>query len=615
LSGDLARLLGLLRPERGRVLGAAALQLSTVVAGVGLMGTSAWLVSKAALHPSIAELQVAIVGVRVFGIGRAVLRYLERLVSHDVTLRLLSRLRVAVYSALVPLAPARLAEHRAGDLLGRLTEDVGTLEGLYVRVLGPSLSALAVTAIAFLLLLPAGAPLAAAAAGGLALGGLAVPWAAWRLNAAAGRRLVRVRGELEGRLVEGMQGVAQILAFGREADHASTVASLCRRTRDEQARLARTSALGGSLTGLVADLTAAAVLALGISAVHDGRLSGVSLAVVALTTLASFEAVAALPAAWHGLGASREAARRIFEVTDLPAAVPEPAAPPQGGAAPTSAIPSPFLEIRDLRFSYPGERRPAIDGVTLRLDAGRRVAVVGPSGSGKSTLVHLLLRFWDAPAGTIFLEGRDVRAIPSDEIRARVTLVGQEAHLFSGTMRENLRLAGAAATETAMWNALRSARLDDLVASRRDGLDTWVGEQGLRLSGGERQRLALARALLHPAPLLLLDEPTAHLDALTERQVLEEIVRAGEGRATLLATHRLVGLTGFDEVLVLDRGRVVERGPAAELATRAGLFARLLDRQRATAALADGAFAQVSLGLLRPSREDRSPSVRAGELE
>jgi thiol reductant ABC exporter CydC subunit len=612
VSGDFARLLRLLRPEQSRVLCAVALQFLTVVAGVGLMGTSAWLVSKAALHPSIAALQVAIVGVRTFGIGRAALRYLERLVSHDVTLRLLSPLRVAVYRALVPLAPARLAEHRSGDLLGRLVEDVGTLEGLYVRVLGPSLTALAVTATAFLMLLPAGVTLAAAAAGGLSLGGFAVPWVAWRLGAVPGRRLVTVRGELEGRLVEGVQGVAQILAFGREADHASAVAALGRRAREQQARLARTSALGGSLSGLTADLATVTVLALAISAVHAGRLDGVSLAVVTLTTLASFEAVAALPAAWHGLGASREAARRLFEVMDTPAAVAEPPASAQCAGAPTTVIRSALLEIRDLRFTYPGESRPVLDGVSLRLDAGRRVAVVGPSGSGKSTLVHLLLRFWDVPPGTIFLQGNDVRALPSDEVRARLTLVAQEVQLFTGTLRDNLRLGGAAGTEADLRSALRAARLEDLVASRPEGLDTWVGEQGLRLSGGERQRLALARALLHPAPLVLLDEPTAHLDALTEQQVLAEIVRAGEGRATLLATHRLVGLGAFDEVLVLDRGRVVERGPAAELATRGGLFARLLDLQRATAALTDDAFAEVDDSPLRAGRGDDSPLRTSG---
>jgi thiol reductant ABC exporter CydC subunit len=624
VSGELVRLLRLLRPERGRVLLAVALQTMTVAAGIGLMGVSAWLVSKAALHPSIAALQVAIVGVRTFGIGRAVLRYLERLVSHDATLRLLSRLRVAVYRSLAPLAPARLARHRSGDLLGRLVEDVGTLEGLSVRVIGPSLTAVAVAAAVALALVPVGPRLAGAAVGGFALAGLLLPWLGWRLGASAGRRLVGLRGELQARLVEGVQGVAELLALGREADHASALAALGDRARDEQGRLVRAAALGGSLAGLAADLTTAAVLALAIPGVRSGRIDGVSLAVVTLMTLASFEAVAALPAAWHGLGASREAARRLFEVIDTPPAVEEPEASARAVHASGASVPCALLDVRDLRFTYPGESRPALDRVSLRLDPGRRVAVVGPSGSGKSTLVHLLLRFWDVPPGTILLEGRDVRMIPADEVRARVTVVPQRTHLFNGTLRDNLRLASAAATEADLRGALRAARLESLVASLPEGLDAWIGEQGLRLSGGERQRLALARALLRPAPLLALDEPTAHLDPVTEGEVLGEIARAGEGRATLLATHRLVGLEAFDEVLVLDRGRVVERGTGVELAARGGLFARLRDLQRATGALADEALGGAGLGGLgSPSTPpggtrvpfDRTGGARVGRQE
>ena len=219
--------------------------------------------------------------------------------------------------------------------------------------------------------------------------------------------------------------------------------------------------------------------------------------------------------------------------------------------------------------------------MSLRLEPGRRVAVVGPSGSGKSTLVHLLLRFWDVPPGSLLLDGADARAWSSDRVRGAIAFAAQRAHLFTGTLRENLALA-----------VLAAVRLDGLVARLPEGLDTWIGEQGLQLSGGERQRLALARALLKDAPFLLLDEPTAHLDALTEREVMREIVRAGEGRATLLVTHRLVSLEAFDEVLVLERGRVAERGRARDLARSGGTFARLLALQRSTAALGDDAFAE-----------------------
>jgi ATP-binding cassette subfamily C protein CydCD len=252
---------------------------------------------------------------------------------------------------------------------------------------------------------------------------------------------------------------------------------------------------------------------------------------------------------------------------------------------------APLLELRELRFCYPGAARPALDGVSLRLERGRRVAVVGASGAGKSTLAGLLLRFWPAPAGSILLEGHELGAWRSDAARARVAFAAQRAHVFTGTLRDNLLLARADAGEAELAAVVRAVRLDGLVARLAGGLDAWVGEEGQRLSGGERQRLALARALLRPAPLLLLDEPFAHLDALTEREVLAEVVRAGEGRATLLVTHRLVSLDAFDEIVVLDRGRVAERGSARELLARGGALARLAVLQRSVAALGDDAFA------------------------
>ncbi len=587
MSDDVRRLVGLVAPERRRLALAVLLQVATVAAGLGLMGTSAWLISKAALRPSIAALQVAIVGVRFFGISRGLLRYLERLVSHDLTLRLLTGLRVGLYRALVPLAPARLLGFRSGDLLGRVLEDVGTLESLYVRVLGPSLSALAFGVVLGVVLLPFGPAVVVAALGGLAGAGLLLPALAGRLAQAPGRRFVVARGGLAARLTDGVHGLGEILAFGREEDHACAVGAQARTMLVAQGRLVRVSSAGGALSALAADLTLVLVLALAIPAVRSGSLDGVRLAVVSLLTLSAFEVVAGLPAAWQGLGATRAAARRLFEIAEQPPLVPEPAAGP--GVASRSAE-APLLEVRGLTFTYPEAARPTLVEVDLSLDRGQRVAVVGASGSGKSTLAHLVLRFWDVPEDTLRLAGRDVRSLPGDTVREAIAFSAQRTHLFTGTFRDNLLLAKADATDEELERALQLARLTAEVSRLPEGLGTWVGEEGHHLSGGERQRLGLARALLRSAPLLLLDEPTAHLDAVTEREVLGEIVRAGEGRATLLITHRLEGLEDFDEVLVLDRGRVAERGTVADLAARGGLFARMRTLQRAAGALADDAF-------------------------
>lgn len=589
----LPRLLGIARPL-GRRLGAAALlQALTVAAGVGLTGTSAWLLSRAALHPSIAVLQLAIVGVRGFGVGRAALRWAERVVSHDATLRLLARLRLEVFRALVPLAPARLQDHRAGDVLSRVVEDVASLEGFYVRILGPSLAALAVALLAGALLLPRGAGIAAAALLGFAAAGLAAPALSARLAAGAGREAVALRGELSARLIDGIRGSAELLAFGGEGAHAEAVSRLSRKTLEAQARTVRSSAAGTACAGLAADLGVVAVLALAATAVRAGRLPGVQLAVATLVTLACYEATSALPPAWQALGSTRAAAARLFELLDTSPAVTEPQ--PAVCACSTAAEGVALFECRNLRFAYPGAHRPALDGVSLSLSRGRRVAIVGPSGSGKSTLAQLLLRFQPVPPGTMLLEGRDVCELPSDAVRARISYAAQRVDILSGTLRENLALGRAGASDEELVAVLHTLALGHLLERTPAGLDGWLGEQGEQLSGGEQQRLGLARALLGRGTLLLLDEPTAHLDALTERTVMDAILRAGEGRATLLVSHRLVALDRFDEVIVLSEGRAVERGRASELALRGGAYASLLRRQRDVAALGDATLGDASL--------------------
>jgi thiol reductant ABC exporter CydC subunit len=585
--GEIRRLVRLVSPEKHRLCLAVVLQVATVGAGVGLMGTSAWLISKAALHPSIAALQVAVVGVRFFGLSRGLLRYLERLVSHDLTLRVLTGLRVAVYRALEPLAPARLVGFHSGDLLGRVLEDVGALESLYVRVLGPSLSALAFGIGIGLALLPFGGAVVSVTVGGLIVAGLVLPAVAARLGRASGRLLVEARGELAAHLTDGIHGMGEILAFGREEDHTRKIEARSRSMLAAQGRLVRAAAAGGALSALSADLTVVLVLALCIPAVRSGSLDGVWLAVVALLTLSAFEAVAGLPAAWQSVGSIREAGARLFEIADQPPAVPTGGA---GVSAATGLGNVPLLEVRRLTFAYPEATRPALERVDVVLDRDRRVAVVGPSGSGKSTLAHLILRFWDVPRGTLYLQGRDVRGLPVDTVREALAFSAQRTHIFTGTLRDNLLLARPEATEAELRRVLELARLEAVVSRLPAGLETWVGEEGHRLSGGERQRLGVARALLRPASILLLDEPTVHLDAITEAEILRGIFEAGRGRGTLLITHRLEGLEGFDEVVVLDQGRVVERGTVAELTAGEGLFARMRTLQRAVRALEDEAF-------------------------
>ncbi|MER7644595.1 thiol reductant ABC exporter subunit CydD [Streptomyces sp. NPDC126522] len=562
--GVLARVRAMSGARRGRL--ALALLLGSLALGsaVGLMGTSGWLISRASQQPPVLYLMVAVTATRTFGIGRAVFRYAERLVSHDAVLRMLADTRVAVYRRLERLAPAGLRDTRRGDLLSRLVADVDALQDYWLRWLLPAGVAVAVSAttVGFTawLLPEAGAVLAV----GLLAAGAGVPLVTGAVARRAERRLAPARGALATRVTELLTGTAELTVAGalpartaeaRRADGVLTrIAS----------RAATATALGDGLTALVSGLTVAATALVAAQAAAAGRLSGVLTAVVVLTPLAAFEAVLGLPLAVQYRQRVRKSAERVYEVLDAPEPVREPERPRQAPATPFPLV------VQGLAARHTGQDRDALAGLDLTLEKGRRVAVVGSSGSGKTTLAQVLLRFLDADAGTYTLAGVDAYALDGDDVRRLVGLCAQDAHLFDSSVRENLLLAKRDATEDELRAALERARLLDWADGLPEGLDTLVGEHGARLSGGQRQRLALARALLADFPVLVLDEPAEHLDLATADALTADLLAATEGRTTLLITHRLAGLEDVDEVIVLDEGRVVQRGPFAGLAAVEG---------------------------------------------
>ncbi|WP_329148973.1 thiol reductant ABC exporter subunit CydD [Streptomyces sp. NBC_01456] len=579
----LARLRGTARARRARL--GLALLLGSLALGcaVGLMATSGWLISRAAQQPPVLYLLVAVTATRAFGIGRAVFRYAERLVAHDAVFRMLADVRVAVFTRLERLAPAGLAGRRRGDLLSRLVADVDAVQDYFLRWLLPVGAAVLVGAgtVGFTgwLLPQAGAILAA----GLLLAGVGVPLLSGALARRAERQLAPARGRLATRVVEVLTGTAELTVAGALTARTEAVR---RADRDLTALAARSAAVAGTgagLSALLCGLTTAAAAVAGVQAVHAGRLAGVALAVVVLTPLAAFEAVSGLPLAVQYRRRTRHAAERVFEVLDAPEPVREPAVPADAPATPFPLV------VRELTARHPGQDRPALDGVGFTLRAGHRLAVVGASGSGKTTLAQVLLRFLDQESGTYTLADTAAREIDGDAVRRLVGLCAQDAHLFDSSLRENLRLArrdrsvpdGA---DQDLWDVLGRVRLADWVRGLPDGLDTMVGEHGARLSGGQRQRLALARALLADFPVLVLDEPAEHLDLATADALTADLLAATEGRTTVLITHRLTGLDAVDEVLVLDRGRIVQSGSPAALAGADGPYRRMWEREQAVEA-------------------------------
>jgi ATP-binding cassette subfamily C protein CydC len=587
----LRRLAHLASPARWRVAVAVLFGATTVVFGAGLMGTAGYLISRAAEQPPILSLTVAVVMVRFFGVSRPIARYLERLASHDLAFRVLGRLRVRIFERIEPLAPSQLEGFRRGDLLARMVGDVDALQDLYLRGLSPPI--VAVVAGGFLVLVAAVFLPAAAVvmAGGLLVGGLAVPAVAGLLGRNAQRRTAGARAALTAELVDALLTAPDLAAYGRTDD-------ALERVRDAEAELARLArrdaAVGGFADGLmvvVVGVTMTAVLATAVVAAAAGEIERVYVAMLILLCMATFEAVMALPAAAQRLAGVAAAGRRIFALADREPAVQDPAAPAASpGPHPTLVLEGVMLRYGPVPQALDGVPGPAASasawrvqtgepptgadadadgaqdvllGIDLRLEPGRRVALVGPSGAGKTSLAELLVRFRDPTAGHITLDGVDLRDLRQEDVRRTIGLAGQDAHIFNSSIRENVRLARPAASDEDIAEALRRARLWDWAASLPDGLDTLVGELGAALSGGQRQRLGIARVLLGGAPILVLDEPTAHLDGPTAEALVSDVLAEAGDRTVLLITHRREGLDLVDEVLTLRDGRLARGAPSA----------------------------------------------------
>jgi ATP-binding cassette, subfamily C, bacterial CydC len=568
--GPLLRLLPLARPVWGRFLLAVLAGAAATGCGVALLGVSGWMLARASQHPSILAITGAVVAVRAFSVGRGVFRYAERLSSHDVAFRALAELRVRVYRRLARLAPAGLQAFRSGDLLARLVSDVDATQELFLRGVGPPLAAAAVgagavTAVWLLLSAPAGIMLAA----GLAAGGVLVPWLAAARARRAGQRTASARGEFSASLSDVVAGAADLHAFGACDD---ALAGLTATDRDLTALAGRSGSgegLGAGLGAGVAGLTVWAVLLLGVALVAAGPLSRVPLAAAVLTALAAFEAVAPLPAAAISLGSARAAAGRVAAVLDAPEPVTDPLDPlPR----PTGPL---WVALRGARVRYHPAEPYALDGIDLDLWPGRRVALVGPSGAGKSTVAWLLLRFCELSGGSATLCGADLARYRADDVRTVIGGCPQDPHIFDATIRENIALARPGADEQELTAAAAAARLLPWIQALPQGWETPVGAHGAAVSGGERQRIALARALLAGPELLILDEPTAHLDPATGRALTADLLAVTRGRATLFITHDLDGLAEVDEIVALDAGRVSQRGTHRELLAAGGLYRRM----------------------------------------
>ena len=569
-----ARTLAIARGARRRVAEASLLGAGAIGASIALMGTSAWLISRAAQHPSEASLTLAIVGVQFFGLSRGFLRYAERLVGHDAALRALADLRVRVYERLEAVAPAGLPLFRRGDLVARVVHDVDSLQDVPLRVIQPfivaALVGVATVGVLSWFLLAAGLVLFVA----LGICATAVPWLTSRLARREESRQAVARGELTANVVDLVEGAPELVVMGATDGQVARIGEADGHLRSIARRGAGTSGIGLGLTTGLAGLASWGALAVGVQATHAGTLNGALLAVLALVPLAAFELVSPLPAATQAFQRARVTAARVFDVMDTPPAVNEPRHPTEVGVGPHT------VSLHAAWASYPGASRAALRDVDLELSPARRVALVGPSGGGKSTLADVLVRFLPTDAGEARLDGTPLERLLGDDLRRVVGLVEQRPHLFNATLAENLRIGRRSATDDDLCEVLTRVGLGTWLAGLPDGLATAVGPAGARLSGGQRQRVAIARALLAEFPVLVLDEPTAHLEPAAADALTADLLQLTEGLSTLLITHRLAGLEQVDEVVVLAEGRVVERGTHADLVAAGGRYAGLWWEER-----------------------------------
>jgi ATP-binding cassette subfamily C protein CydC len=538
--------------------------LIATTATVGLLALSGWFLSAAAFAGlSITAAQTfnyffPSIGVRIFAILRTLARYAERVVSHDATFRILESLRIWFYERIEPLAPARLMRYRSGDILNRVLSDIDALDNLYLRILSPTLVAGLMVAGLTVFLSLFDPLIALTTLGWLVVAGFGIPAAAGIAGAAAGRRLSHLMTQLRIQIVEGIQGLPELLVFNRCRDYLGRMDRNNRNLLDVQRHMSHLRGLSFAGVTLTSGLAVLWALYHGAALVSSGVLHGASLAMIALTVLAAFDALMPLPSAYQYLGHTREAARELLEVVGCE--------PPVAFSENSLAVLHRFdVSFDRVSFRYTDNAANAVHDIRFHLPAGQRFAVLGPTGAGKSTLAHLMVRFWDVQSGSVRIGGEDIRNLSESILRQSVSLVSQQAHMFNASVRDNLLIARPGATEPELWQALAAVWLADFVKSLPQGIDTWIGESGRLVSGGQARRLALARAILRDAPIWVLDEPTEGLDRATERRIMETLFEVTSGRTVLFITHRLVGLDRLERILLMEDGRIVEQGTHAEL--------------------------------------------------
>ena len=565
--------LALYKRHKWLLLLGIVLAIVTLLASIGLLTLSGWFLSASAVV-GVAGIysfnyMLPAAGVRGAAIIRTAGRYFERLVSHDATFRVLQHLRVFTFSKLLPLSPAGLARFRQGELLNRVVADVDTLDHLYLRVISPLVGALVVILVVTVGLSVLDVTLALTLGGIMLLTLLVMPPLFYRAGKPAGESITRLRGQYRQHLTSWLQGQAELMLFNASDRYRQQMEKTEARWLDAQRRQAELTALSQALMLLIGGIAVIAMLWLASAGVGGDTQPGALIALFVFCALAAFEALAPVTGAFQHLGQVIASAKRITQITEQEPEV----AFPQGEGHTLDRV---SLRLHQVTFSYPQQPSPALDKVSLQIEAGEHIAILGRTGCGKSTLLQLLTRAWDPAEGEILLNNQPLGQFNEATLRRAMSVVPQRVHLFSATLRDNLLLASPGASDARLAQTLERVGLAKLLED--SGLNSWLGEGGRQLSGGELRRLAIARALLHDAPVMLLDEPTEGLDATTESQILDLLAEVMREKTVLMVTHRLRGLARFNQIIGMDNGKIIEQGSHAELLAEQGRYYQFKQR-------------------------------------
>ena len=552
---DLWFFLKLFKPHSAWLAGGVFLSLLTAFTSIALLTLSGWFISASAIAGLVAvdgnmltfNFMLPAAQIRALAITRTLGRYGERVVTHEATFRVLAGIRSWFFQQLIPLVPGRLSAMRSGDLLSRMTADIDALDTLYLRLLAPAVvAAIGVTAVTVFLAFYA--PVISLTTGlMLMIASVWVPWIFNRLGCAGAEEIVVLAANFRIRQLDMIQGLADLIAnraYGRFRDFLGQFSDLMINIQRQNNRL---SAISSAFTLLLSQVTLLMALVLAAISVQDGLLSGADSALVVFCVIAAFELVTPLPQAMQMLAKTQKAARRIRQVAEMSPTITKPNQP--------LALPGNYdLQLNDVSFLYSDQQEPVLKNVSLTIPQGSKVAIIGPSGSGKTTLLQLIMRYYDPEQGSVLLSGQNIRQFDADELMSCFGVLSQRSQLFAATIKENLLIAKPNASATELNAAVKAAGLENFIGYLPEGLDTWVGESGVKVSGGEARRIALARLYLKNAPVLILDEPTEGLDSDTERDVFTALADFAKYKTVVMVTHREAGLGLVDEVYGMERG-------------------------------------------------------------